>query len=198
MEPSPVINPVDWLPLVRKIARQMGAFRRPETDVGAAIGAGTVALVRCAKGWDGAHESGASFMSYAFRSVRCAILQELRSQANWRHLRAPHAQKFDGPAVILFSEFGDDMARGRTDDFACTDDDAGRALDEEDARAEAADLLRFLDKRYRKVVALRFGLDGAEAHDYRAICEQLGFTRERARQIVAESLLKMRQAKEKA
>jgi len=49
-----------------------------------------------------------------------------------------------------------------------------------------------LDERQRKVLHLRFGLDGSPPHTLRAVGLKLGLTRERVRQIEHEALARLR------
>ncbi len=53
-----------------------------------------------------------------------------------------------------------------------------------------------LDERTRRVVVLRFGLDGDGPRTYQVIGDTLGVTRERARQIVTAALAALREALE--
>jgi RNA polymerase sigma factor (sigma-70 family) len=55
-----------------------------------------------------------------------------------------------------------------------------------------ARLLTVLDSRERMVVSLRFGLDGNRPHTLVEIGRQIGLSRERARQIEAQALSKLR------
>jgi RNA polymerase primary sigma factor len=66
------------------------------------------------------------------------------------------------------------------------------ALD--DLRQEARQLLGHLTERERRVVQLRFGIDGHRPHTLQAIGEELGLTRERIRQIEHKALGKLRRA----
>jgi DNA-directed RNA polymerase sigma subunit (sigma70/sigma32) len=60
------------------------------------------------------------------------------------------------------------------------------------AREEPADVLRDLPDAERNVLALCFGLAGEEPKTLEAIGRKLGVTRERARQIEAAALEKLR------
>jgi RNA polymerase primary sigma factor len=54
------------------------------------------------------------------------------------------------------------------------------------------DLVAHLDARERRIIGLRFGLDGAEAQTLQEIGDALGLSRERVRQIETRALEKMR------
>lgn len=53
-------------------------------------------------------------------------------------------------------------------------------------------LLEHLTARQIEVLTMRFGLDGGERHTLEAVGEQLGFTRERARQIQVKAIKQLR------
>ena len=55
-------------------------------------------------------------------------------------------------------------------------------------------LLSVLDKREKKIIAQRFGLDGQEPKILEEIGESLGVTRERIRQLQNTALTKLRRA----
>lgn len=59
-------------------------------------------------------------------------------------------------------------------------------------RLEVDRLLDLLDDRERTVLRLRYGLDGHEPQPLEAVADNLGVTRERARQLEQESLDKLR------
>ncbi len=54
------------------------------------------------------------------------------------------------------------------------------------------DMLDFLTPRERKIVIMRFGLDGGEVHTLEEVGKEFGVTRERVRQIEAKTLQKLR------
>jgi RNA polymerase primary sigma factor len=59
-------------------------------------------------------------------------------------------------------------------------------------RARTSDALEVLDKRERKVIRMRFGLDEPREHTLEEIGVQIGVTRERVRQIECRALGKLR------
>ncbi len=64
--------------------------------------------------------------------------------------------------------------------------------------AQMLELLDGMDKREATVLRLRFGLDGEESKTLQEIGEALGLTRERVRQIEAESIQKLSESMEQA
>jgi RNA polymerase primary sigma factor len=66
-------------------------------------------------------------------------------------------------------------------------EEAGESLERQDLRKA----LEQLAPRERRLVELRFGLDG-EPHSLESIGKELGLTRERVRQLEADSLAKLR------
>ncbi len=54
------------------------------------------------------------------------------------------------------------------------------------------DMLDFLTPRERKIIVMRFGLDGGEMHTLEEVGKEFGVTRERVRQIEAKTLEKLR------
>ena len=57
-------------------------------------------------------------------------------------------------------------------------------------------LMKILDDRAYKIIILRFGLDGGEGMKLEDISKELGITKERVRQIIAESLKKIKNSKD--
>ena len=90
---------------------------------------------------------------------------------------------------------GRDSLRPRRLEEVLSDPEAPSALDEIE-RARLADQARRglsrLDDRERSILTWRFGLDGGEEHTLQEIGERLGLSRERARQLEARALAKLR------
>ena len=71
-------------------------------------------------------------------------------------------------------------------------DDIERAAELQDLRNMVTLMMERLTERERKVISLRFGLEGNNPRSLEDIGQDIGITRERVRQIVAKSLRKMR------
>src|SRR5260221_12971675 len=67
-------------------------------------------------------------------------------------------------------------------------------LRDKNLRDEVSDLLEVLDDRARKIILLRFGLDGGKPRTLEAVGKKFGVTRERIRQLQNVALVKMRGA----
>jgi len=90
---------------------------------------------------------------------------------------------------------GRESLRPRRLEEVLSDPDAVSAL-EDIERVRLADQARRglsrLDERERRILTWRFGLDGGEEHTLQEIGEKLGLSRERARQLEARALAKLR------
>jgi len=67
-------------------------------------------------------------------------------------------------------------------------------LRDKNLRDEVSDLLEVLDDRERKIILLRFGLDGGKPKTLEDVGKKFGVTRERIRQLQNVALVKMRGA----
>src|SRR5258708_40209427 len=67
-------------------------------------------------------------------------------------------------------------------------------LRDKNLRDEVSDLLEVLDDRERKIILLRFGLDGGKPKTLEDVGKKFGVTRERIRQLQNVALVQMRGA----
>jgi RNA polymerase primary sigma factor len=101
-----------------------------------------------------------------------------------------HADRVAG-VTHLSTEEDDDWTRARTlVDKKVTAPDAALSRQEEQHRVRL--LLAQLEEREATVLRLRFGLDDQQPKTLEMVGKQLGVTRERARQLVAQALNKLR------
>jgi RNA polymerase sigma factor (sigma-70 family) len=131
---------------------------------------GFLALVRAAGAWD--EEGKVPFGPFAFLCVRRAVL----ATAFGGRRRPP----------VLFSELARD-----DEDRPFDPADPATVGAEEDREHLAASLDR-LPARQRRVLALRYGLYGEDGRRLEAVGEALGLTKQRAHQIEAEALRRLR------
>ena len=98
--------------------------------------------------------------------------------------------------LSLDAEIGDASSRRRRNLQEMVDDpdavQAGEAMDEGRLLGLARESLDVLDERERRILVWRFGLDGGNEHTLQEIGEKLGLSRERARQLEARALSKIR------
>ncbi len=77
------------------------------------------------------------------------------------------------------------------------EDDASRSPEEEMGEVlrneRIHEILQTLDERERKILILRFGLEGESSHTLEEVAKKFGITRERIRQIEASALKKIRE-----
>jgi len=97
------------------------------------------------------------------------------------------------PVTSLDAPVGDGAAVGHfLIDSSSTPPDASLAADETDRVAKTA--LASLTPRHRRVLALRFGIGVAREHTLQEIADELGVSRERARQLEAAALNRLRRS----
>ncbi len=98
--------------------------------------------------------------------------------------------------ISLDAEVGDASSRRRRNLQELVEDpdavQAGEAMDEGRLVSLARESLDVLDERERRILVWRFGLDGGPEHTLQEIGERLGLSRERARQLEARALSKIR------
>lgn len=72
------------------------------------------------------------------------------------------------------------------------DDNGSQSFERLDSRRMVQQILDGLPERLRRVLTLRYGIDQRDAVGYREIADQLGISRERARQLEREALDRLR------
>jgi RNA polymerase primary sigma factor len=136
------------------------------------ISDGNLSLMRAAEKFD--HARGFKFSTYASRAILNDYARGLSEQKTRR------ARFITGPEVML-EEAADYRADGH--EGACARDRMQEAV---------RGLLTQLDDREHRVIAGRYGLDGAGKRTLEQLGEELGVTKERVRQIEARALKKLR------
>jgi len=89
---------LDYLPLVRHVVTRVAEHLRPPDDLEDLISAGTVGLIKAARGYDASRQT--EFKTYAYIRIRGAVIDELRRRsfvpsavhAKVRRIRAAHEQ----------------------------------------------------------------------------------------------------------
>ncbi len=155
------------LRLVISIARR---FVAQSGDLSEAVSDGVVALLRAVDRFDFAR--GYKFSTYATYLVRNELLRSADS----------------GRRRVRFVAGSDGLA-----DTADTRPNLGeQEWATEQRRQAVALMLGRLDRRERRIVAGRYGLDGASEQTLRQLGKELGITKERVRQIEARAHTKLR------
>jgi RNA polymerase sigma factor (sigma-70 family) len=137
--------------------------------------------------------------------TRTKLYQELGREATPQEIaeamempleKVEELQSLGMEPLSLDAEVGDASSRRRRSLQEMVDDpaavQAGEALDEGQLLMLARESLDVLDERERRILVWRFGLDGGSEHTLQEIGEKLGLSRERARQLEARALSKIR------
>ncbi|HLI85784.1 MAG TPA: RNA polymerase sigma factor RpoD/SigA [Bryobacteraceae bacterium] len=179
------------LHLVVNISKRYAGYGMPLEDV---IQEGNIGLMAAARGFD--WQRGVRFASYATVAIRGAIITALTNRAHT--IRVPkHAYKKMGGTVreplSLDTPLNEDG--GVTLGESITDENGASPFEAAASRAltkRIAETLGTLTPREAAVLRMRFGLDGDVEYTLEMAAAQIGLTHERARQIEAKALRKLR------
>lgn len=160
------------LRLVVSVARKLS---RSLDQLSELIGEGLLPLMRAVDLFD--IHRGNRFSTYATWAIRNQMIRMLRKQAGRHELRNPEEESIEHLLI-------DHRPSATADGIA--QDHQRQFLDS---------LVSVLGERERRIVAARFGLDGEPGgQSLSDISQQLGLSKERVRQIVLQSLTKLRNA----
>jgi RNA polymerase primary sigma factor len=197
--------------LVHRVARKYGRARLPLEDI---VQLGYVGLIRAVEDWD--PPRGVAFTTHATHHIRWAIAAGVARESHLVHVPASaweQAEAFKAREAELgswpgrpagFDEVADSL--GLTDrrreivravraaehpgpadagGMGRTSDDASDA-GEDDPRLRRA--LRSLPERQRKLIAMRYGLDGGEARTQAEVGAIEGVSKQRVGQVEGQAL----------
>lgn len=160
------------LRLVVSVARKLSQSLDHLSEL---IGEGLLPLMRAVELFD--IYRGNRFSTYATWAIRNQMIRMLRRQAGQLELRNHEEEPIEHLLI--------DHRPSATAD----------CLAQEHQRQFLDSLVRVLGERERRIIAARFGLDGEPAgQSLSDISQQLGLSKERVRQIVLQSLTKLRDA----
>ncbi len=127
------------------------------------------------------------------RNGKTPTLEEISASTGLPERRVIELRQYVQPVMSLDQPLSDENEGSIADVLA--DNAASAEMDgvSQGTLGEELDrLMRYLNPRERQLLELRFGLDGGGNRTLEDIGNRLGITRERARQIEAKALLKLR------
>ncbi len=186
---SESVDPSQWIPLVWKVVNR---YARNHGEKPELFSTCALHLMRACKLYD-SDDGRASFMTYAYKCLRCAVARHRQIDRNLRHCRGSHSvSRAPGPGLILFSELHPGFVRGKAREFAREDPSFAR-IDIVDECHGLLESLGSLDKRSRQLLRLLFGFEsGGESLRKRA--DIFGISPERVRQIEARAVRDLKSA----
>ncbi len=135
----------------------------------------------------------AAQVAFARESGREPTLDELVARTRLPLEKVSLAMRASVPLASLDAPVGDGATVGQfLIDRGVTSPDAGLEVHDTDRLAQSA--LASLPPRHRRVLELRFGIGGGREHTLQEVGEQLGVSRERARQLEIAALSRLRRS----
>lgn len=185
----------------RLIIRQVN--RRPtySLEIGDLIMEGNVGLMRAVDLFDA--RKAYRFSTYAHFWIEQSILLALKQKTHTVRTplsaitKAYQANKERALEHEIFTSqkvFTDTLSLDDPDILLDLDHSAScRPQEQSDNQRLVKEVLRRLPERLRQVLLLRYGVDQRDSVGYREIADQMGISRERARQLECEALAQLRQ-----
>ncbi|MBO4847755.1 MAG: RNA polymerase sporulation sigma factor SigK [Clostridia bacterium] len=168
---------------LRLVAHIAGKYRGRGRDTDDLISIGSIGLIKAVSTYSPSR--GRSLAAYAGRCIENEILMSIRSERRRRgdvSLEEPIGVDRDGNEITVGDIIG-------------TDEDAvfGSAMDSVSAERIRSAVEKALPERERRIVILRFGLDGGEPRPQREVGKMLGISRSYVSRIEKQALKALRE-----
>ena len=170
------------LRLVSHIVRKYYSTAKDQEDL---VSIGSIGLVKAVDSFD--HKNGVRFATYAARCIQNEILMYFRSQ-----------KKLNNEVSINDTIDVDRDGNPLTYiDVICTEDDSDEVLDRMMQSKKAVELVKtVLDERERKIIIMRYGLNGRKPLAQREVAVKLGISRSYVSRIEKSALQKLKEKME--
>ncbi len=127
--------------------------------------------------------------------------QELAKEMDMDVEKIEYIQKIKQDITSLDAGIGRDGEEGEESTLGDFIEDEDTASPEESAtvqllKEQVREILSTLSDRERKILEMRFGLNGTKSHTLEEVCLEFAVTRERIRQIEAKALMKLKKHKD--
>lgn len=170
---------------LRLVAHIMKKYYAVSSDQEDLISIGTIGLIKAVSTFDGA--KGTRLATYAARCVENEILMHFRSQR----------KSSQDVSLSDFIETGTDGAALSLMDVVSEEDDMlERVSARESARRLRAAMERCLTEQEKRVITLRYGMDGNPPGRQREVAQQVGISRSYVSRIEKRALEKLRREME--
>ena len=150
------------LRLVAHVARK---YIRSGQDMDDLISIGTIGLIKAVNTYDG--QKGKPLVSYAARCIENEILMHLRRVSRLRaevSFDEPLNMDWDGNELLLSDILGTDG------------DMVGQSIEDEAEKACLLEAVQSLAQREKRIMQLRFGLDGENERTQKEVADMMGIS----------------------